>query len=154
ISAQPASLVYFLGRMLRPTHHADVLENWGVLWMCQGVKSFLLCALTAWLAWRGLGGPFTFLTLWSIGLVVWGVFFWHWRRRGGPVTFVERQMAHAWGAGVCGCIGLFLVEMFLGLPPLSLSPVIAILGAMVFIVKGGTLSGSFYFAALALLLTA
>jgi len=37
----------------------------------------------------------------------------------------------------------------LGLPVLALSPVLAVLAGMVFVVKAGMLSGSFYFSAAA-----
>ena len=56
-----------------------------------------------------------YLALWSVGLVVWGWIFWNLRRLGGPVTFVERQIGHAWGAGVIGSIGVFVIEVILGL---------------------------------------
>ena len=49
--------------------------------------------------------------IWSIGLVTWGLTFWALRRRMGPVTFVERQIAHAWGAGVIASISVFVVEV-------------------------------------------
>src|SRR5947209_579089 len=32
VSARGSSLAYFLVRLFRDTHHAPVLENWGVLW--------------------------------------------------------------------------------------------------------------------------
>ena len=53
-----------------------------------------------------------------------------------------------------GCSLLFVIEMMLGLPVLSLSPVLAVFSGMVFLIKAGILSGSFYFPAAALFLTA
>jgi serine/threonine-protein kinase len=49
---------------------------------------------------------------------------------------------------------LFVVEMILGLPVLTLSPVLALVGGMIFLVKAGTLSGAFYVQAIALFATA
>jgi eukaryotic-like serine/threonine-protein kinase len=40
-----------------------------------------------------------------------------------------------------------VVEVLLGLPPLTLSPVLAVVAGMVFLFKAGTLSGWFYVAA-------
>ena len=37
------------------------------------------------------------------------------RRRAGPVTFVERQIAHIWAASMTCSTLLFLVEALLGL---------------------------------------
>ena len=67
------------------------------------------------------------------------------------MTFIERQIAHVWMASTLGSISLFGVEILLKLPVLSLSPVLAVLGGMVFLVKAGMLSGSFYFSAAACL---
>ena len=154
VSARSSSLVYFVTRLLRETHHAPVLENWGLLWMWHSLKIFLLCAVTSVMDYAGRTGyspvlreHWPYLALWSIGLVAWGAIFWNLRRRGGPVTFVERQIAHAWGAGVTASIGIFLVEWILGRPVLELTPILSIAAGMVFLVKAGTLSGWFYIAA-------
>jgi serine/threonine-protein kinase len=149
VSARSSSLAYFVGRLFRETHHAAVLEHWGVLWMCHSVLILLLCSVTSGLYWAGVRTHAPYLLLWGVGLVAWGAFFWNWRRRGGPVTFVERQIAHAWAAGVIASIGNFVVEVLLGLPALILSPLLAIFAGMVFLVKAGTLSGWFYYAAAA-----
>jgi eukaryotic-like serine/threonine-protein kinase len=95
----------------------------------------------------GIRDKLTYLLLWSVGLIAWGAFFWSWRRRGGAVTFVERQMAHAWAAGVIASVGLFIVEYMLDLDVLKLSPLLAVIAGMVFLFEAGTLSGWFYIAA-------
>jgi serine/threonine-protein kinase len=141
-------------RVFRETPHAVVLENWGLLWMVHSAKILLLCLLTAWLAWRGVNNPWWYLLLWVGGLIAWGAVFWRLRTRGGPVLFVERQVAHVWGAAIAATAGVFVVEMLLGLPVLTLSPVLALIAGMTFAVKAGTLSGSFYLAAAAEFLSA
>jgi serine/threonine-protein kinase len=154
VSARSSSLVYFFTRLLRETHHAPVLENWGLLWIWHSLKIFSLCAVTSAMHYVGSAGywplmreHWPYMALWSIGLVAWGAIFWNLRRRGGPVTFVERQIAHAWGAGVTASIGIFVIEIFLRLPVLTLTPILSIAAGMVFLVKAGTLSGWFYIAA-------
>jgi serine/threonine-protein kinase len=154
VSARVSSLAYFLSRLLRETHHAPVLENWGALWMWHSLMLFLLCAGTNALYLLGVRSHLTYLVLWGVGLVAWGLFFWSWRRRGGPVTFVERQMAHAWAAGVAASLAAFVVEVLLGLEVLTLSPMLAVCAGMVFLFKAGTLSGWFYIAAAVMFLTA
>ena len=144
VSARSSSLHYFIARLLRDTHHAPVLENWGGLWMVHAVKIFLLCALTSAMYGLGSRDHVTYLTVWSVSLIAWGVIFWQWRKRGGPVTFVERQLAHAWAAGVVASIGTFLVEWMLPLPVLELTPVLAVAAGMVFLFEAGMLSGEFY----------
>jgi serine/threonine protein kinase len=154
VEARRSTLAYFVGRLFRETHHAPVMENWGGLWVVHSFTLFLLCAVTNWMYWQGHKSHWPYLLLWSIGLVAWSGIFWAWRRRGGPVTFVERQIAHAWGAGVAASIGVLLVEVLLGLDVLKLSPVLAIAAGMVFIMKAGTLTGWFYIAAGLCFLTA
>jgi serine/threonine protein kinase len=147
VSARSSSLVYFFSRILRETHHAPVLENWGMLWMWHSLEIFTLCAVTSAMHLAGISEHWPYLALWSVALIVWGAIFWSLRRRGGPVTFVERQIAHAWAAGVIASIGIFLVEWVLNLRVLELTPILAIAAGMVFLVKAGTLSGWFYIAA-------
>jgi serine/threonine-protein kinase len=154
ISARPSGLAFFISRMLRETHHAPVLENWGLLWMWHSLKIFLLCAVTNWMAWQGIDSHWPYLILWAVGLVAWGSIFWALRRRGGPVTFVERQIAHLWAAGVAGSIVIFIVEWMLDLPVLTLAPVMAVIAGMVFLGKAGILSGEFYLWSGAMFLTA
>jgi serine/threonine-protein kinase len=145
-------------RAFRETHHAPVLENWGLLWMVHSVKILVLCFLTAWMSWSGVENPLWYLLLWGGGLCAWGAIFWHLRKRGGPVLFVERQVAHVWAAAVVATIGVFVVETLLHLhypdmKVLTLSPILAVIAGMVFVVKAGMLSGEFYISAAALFLT-
>lgn len=145
VSTGPTGVGYFLSRLLRETHHAEVLENWGVLWMWHSLMILLLCMLTQVMAWAGVQAHGWYLALWSVGLVAWGSILWQLRRRAGPVLFVERQIAHAWAAGVCASIGMFIIEVTAGLPALTLSPAIAVAAGMVSVFKAGILSGQFYF---------
>jgi serine/threonine-protein kinase len=154
VSAQTGSFTYVLGRLFRETHHAAVLENWGLLWMWHSLALIVLCSATNWLYLENVASVWPYLAIWTLGLGTWASIFWALRRRAGPVTFVERQIAHIWMASTLGSISLFGVEVLLGLPVLSLSPVLAILGGMVFLVKAGMLSGSFYFSAAACFITA
>ncbi len=154
LSSQPSGLRYFLSRMLRETHHAEVLENWGLLWMWHSLATFVLCLLTQILAWSNVKDHSAYLAMWSVGLIAWGSILWQLRRRAGPVLFVERQIAHAWAAGVCASIGMFIIEVLSGLPVLTLSPAIAVAAGMVFVFKAGILSGRFYITAAAMFATA
>jgi serine/threonine-protein kinase len=154
VSGQPSGLGYFFSRMLRETHHVGVLENWGLLWIWHSLATLVLCVLTQVLAWSKVTNHLTYLLLWSVGLIAWGATLWGLRRRAGPVLFVERQLAHAWAGAVCACIATFVIERELGLPVLTLSPVIAVAAGMVFVFKAGILSGRFYVTAAGMFLTA
>jgi len=154
MSSPPSGLRYFFAHMLRETHHAEVLENWGLLWMWHSLAVLVLCLLTQVLHWSGVRDHGAYLILWTVGLIAWGTILWQLRRRAGPVLFVERQIAHAWAAGVCASIGMFVIEVMIGLDVLTLSPAIAIAAGMVFVFKAGILSGRFYITASVLFLTA
>src|SRR5206468_7777123 len=147
-------LGYLVSRVFRETHHAVVLENWGLLWMWHSLVLLVLCSITNLMYLGHVQQPTAYLALWGVGLGVWGSIFLALRRRGGPVTFVERQIAHAWAASTLGSMSLFVVEWLLGLPVLTLSPILGVLAGMVFLVKAGMLSGAFYLSAAASFLTA
>jgi serine/threonine-protein kinase len=154
ISARSTRFTQIVSRMLRETHHAGVLENWGLLWMWHSLVLLVLCLLTNGFHLWGVTSTLGYLALWGLGLGAWAVIFWALRRRSGPITFVERQIAHVWaGSMVCSTM-LYVVEMLLHLPVLTLSPVLALTSGMVFLVKAGILSGAFYFQAAALFATA
>ena len=92
------------------------------------------------------------MLLFTVGLGGWAALFWAMRPQGGPISFVERQLAHVWGSGIVAINLIFLVEWLLGLPVLSLAPMIAVTNGMLFMVKAGILSGFYYFQAAAVFL--
>ena len=158
IAARRGHLSHIWGRLSRETHHAAVLENWGLLWMWHAVVLLAICLVTNAMVlnrdrWPVLQSPLPYLLLWGGALSVWAPTFWRLRYRAGPVTSVERQITHAWGASIISVMLLFVVESILGLPVLKLAPVLGLMGGSVFVVKAGILNGSFYLYALALFAT-
>lgn len=144
LHAAPSGLRYFLARFFRETHHVEVLENWGRLWMWHSLMLLLLCLVTQLMSWNGWHHHLWYLGWWSVGLVTWATVLWQLRKAAGPVLFVERQIAHAWAAGVCASIAMFVIEWVGGWPPLTLSPAVAVAAGMILIMKAGILSGRFY----------
>ena len=153
VAARRGGLGDVFSRLFRETHHAVVLENWGLLWMGHAVVILALCVVTDVLFWQGVASRWPYILLWAGGLAVWAPIFWALRRRTGPVTAVERQIAHVWGGSMIASSLLFWVEQFLGLPVLTLSPVLALLAGLVFFAKAGILSGVFYIQAAVLFAT-
>lgn len=143
-----------MARLFRETHHAAVLENWGVLWMWHALVLLVASLLTWILEYREVQNLFSYVFVWVVGLGAWAAVFWKLRQRIGPVTFVERQVAHVWGSSMISIALLFPLEWWLRLPVLSLSPLLGVISASVFIIKAGMFSGLFYFQAAALLATA
>ncbi len=144
VSARSTSLRDLAARLLGETHHAPVAENWGLLWMYHGVALIVFFGATNVLHLAGVAARWPYFLIFSVGLCGWAAIFWALRRRGGPIRFVEKQLAHVWGAGIVSINLIFLVEWLLDMPVLSLSPMIAVTNGMLFMIKGGILSGDYY----------
>ena len=153
ISARSGHFSQILSRAFRETHHAVVLQNWGLLWMWHAVVISSMSLLTNVLLLSGVKSRWVYPGLWVVLLGIWAACFWSLRRRAGPITFVERQIAHTWAGSMIASTGLYVVEWSLGLEVLSLSPVLGLISGMVFLVKAAILSGRFYFQAAAMFLT-
>lgn len=143
-----------LSRAFRETHHAGILENWGLLWMWHSLVLLGICVLTNALQLAGVSSRLPYMGLWIVGLGMWAMIFWGLRHRSGPVTFVERQIAHIWAGGIGASTFLFAVEAALELPVLRLSPVLPLLGGTAFMAKAGILSGRFYVQSMILYISA
>jgi serine/threonine-protein kinase len=153
VSARSTSLRALAARLLGETHHAPVLEKWGPLWIYHSVALLVFFGTTNVLLLAGVEERWPYVLLFTVGLGAWAALFWALRRKGGPISFVERQLAHVWGSGIVAINLIFLVEWLLGLPVLSLAPMIAVTNGMLFMVKAGILSGFYYFQAAAAFLT-
>lgn len=154
ISARSGRFGQIVASLMRETHHAVVLENWGLLWMWHSLVLLVVGVLTNILVWNHHTDRLSYMVLWIAILGTWAAVFWTLRRRMGPVTFVERQIAHLWAASMVGIGLLFPLEFWLEEPVLKLSPVLGIISGMVFLVKAGMLTGAFYVQAAVLFLTA
>ena len=153
IAARSGRFSQIISQVFRETHHFGILENWGLLWMWHSVVLLIVCVATSMLYWMDDKNRLNYFLLWTVGLGAWAAVFWAVRRRMGPVTFVERQIAHLWaGSMICVAV-LFPLESWLGLEPLKLSPMLPMFAATTFLVKGAILSGRFYFPAIALFAT-
>ena len=154
ISAREGRFGQVIANLFRETHHASVLENWGLLWMWHSLVLLVACVATNVLFLMEIRNPLYYWLMWVAGFGTWAAVFWWVRRRMGPVTFVERQIAHVWGASMVCVALLFPLEMNLGLPVLSLAPILSVVAGMTFLIKAGILSGGFYIQAVALFATA
>jgi eukaryotic-like serine/threonine-protein kinase len=144
VSARSTSFRALASRYLGETPHAALLENWGELWMYHSVALIVLFGFTYGLMLRGVTARWPYFAIFTVGLGAWAALFWQLRRRRGPVTFVERQLAHVWGAGVIGLNLILVAEWLMGLPVMTLAPLLVITNGMLFLIKGGILSGEFY----------
>jgi len=146
LASRTSNLYNFVLQMLREKPQAIVLENWGMLWMMHSVTILVICLVTMSMVKLGVAAHWPYLLFWTASLFLWGGVFWELRKRGGPVTQVERQVAHAYAAGVIGSLSLFVAEWVHDFPVLTLAPGLAVLAAMIFLIKASMLTGIFYFA--------
>ena len=144
VSARRSTIMNVMSRLFRETHHAAILENWGLLWMWHGVVLLVLCIVTNWFQYQQVTSRLPYVGLWVLGLGCWAVIFWNLRSRSGPITAVERQIAHVWAGSIIGSSLLFAVESLLGRQVLEFSPVLGCISGIVFLAKAGMLSGGFY----------
>ncbi len=144
VSARSSTVAQIMTRLFRESHHAAILQNWGLLWMWHSLVVLLLCLITNGMQFKGVAERWPYVSLWVVGLGLWAGIFWNLRHRSGPITAVERQIAHVWAGSMIASSMLFAVESIMDRPVLEFSPVLGAIAGMVFLVKAGILSGSFY----------
>ena len=144
VSARTSTIAQVMTRLFRESHHAAILQNWGLLWMWHSLVVLLLCLITNLMQSQDVTERWPFVGLWVVGLGLWAAIFWNLRHRAGPITAVERQIAHVWGGSMIASSMLFWVESIMDRPVLEFSPVLGAIAGMVFLAKAGILSGSFY----------
>ena len=154
VSASSGRFHQVIARVFRETHHAAILENWGTLWIWHSMVLLVAGLLTWQLSRHGMTQRWVYGAVWTVGLGTWAAVFWKLRQRMGPVTFIERQVAHVWGASMIAIGMLFPIEWLLGLPVLTFSPLLGVISGMVFLIKAGMLHGVFYIQSAVLLTTA
>jgi eukaryotic-like serine/threonine-protein kinase len=153
VSARSSRFAQILTRAFRETHHVGVLENWGLLWMLHAAVLLVLCLVTNSFQLGGVTSRWPYVALWTFGLGTWAAIFWNLRRRSGPITFVERQIAHVWAGSMIADTFMYVIEYQLDLPVLTLSPMLGPVSGAVFLMKAAMLSGVFYIYAVVLCLT-
>lgn len=153
VSARRSTIMNVVSRLFRESHHAAILENWGLLWMWHGVVLLVLCIVTNWFQYQHVTSRLPYVCFWVLGLGCWALIFWNLRSRSGPITAVERQIAHIWAGSIIASSMLFAVESVLQRQVLEFSPVLGCISGIVFLAKAGMLSGGFYVHALVLFST-
>jgi serine/threonine-protein kinase len=153
VSARSSRFAQILTRAFRETHHASVLENWGLLWILHAAVLLVLCLVTNGFQLSGITSRWPYVGLWTVGLGTWAAIFWNLRHRAGPITFVERQIAHVWAGSMIIDTFMYMIEYQLDLPVLTLSPMLGPVSGAVFLMKAAMLSGVFYIHAVVLCLT-
>ena len=122
--------------------------------MWHSLVLLILCTTTNWFQFRGIDSPWPYLLLWiggtgDLGADLLG------RSAAAPApSRSSNAKSPTFGRAVVASISLFGVEWLLDLKVLTLSPVLGLINGMVFAVKAGILTGSFYVQAASLFASA
>ena len=117
----PARITRSVARLFRETHHATLLRNWGVLWMWHSLVLLSICLVTNYMSWRGVNSRWPYSGAMGRRAIRLGANSGRCRRRAGPVTAIERQIAHFGrsgreGAFCCLWSNGCLASRYCGLP--------------------------------------
>ena len=69
VSARSGRFSQVVARVFRETHHAQVLENWGLLWMWHSLALLVACLLTWQLDYWGVTRRTVYAAVWTSGWV-------------------------------------------------------------------------------------
>jgi hypothetical protein len=150
-----AEALAVLRSVVAQTRDDTALQNWGVIWVIQGVLNGGGFVGTHVLLHSGYESPPVFLALWGsiITLNVLIVFALK-KHRAGVRTFVESQLWTIWTTFIFAVSLLAVLNHLMGLRTLFLGPVIGVLGAVGFASMGGLMGKRWYLAAMVLVVTA
>ncbi|MAD79612.1 MAG: hypothetical protein CMJ50_02045 [Planctomycetaceae bacterium] len=70
IAASRGRFADVVAGLFRETHHATILEHWGLLWMWHSLVLFIACALTNALQWYDFRQRWVYIIVWTEGLIV------------------------------------------------------------------------------------
>ncbi len=121
VSARSSTVAQVMTRLFRESHHVAILENWGLLWMWHSLVLLILCLTTNAFQFSGVDSRWPYVGLWVFGLGLWAAIFWNLRHRAGPITAIERQIAHVWAGSMVASSMLFAVESIMNRPVLEFS---------------------------------
>ncbi len=134
---QAAEALAVLRNVVAQTRDDTALQNWGVIWMVQGVANGAGFIATHLLFAAGYEDPPTFLMLWvpviALNIVVaLGLK----KQRAGARTFVENQLWSIWTTFIAAVCLTAVLNHVMGLKAFFLGPVIGVLAAAAFASMG------------------
>ena len=142
VTARPVTLLSRLGQAVGREPHPEIIVARSPLAAIRAFAGVALCGVIT--ALRFVEGAEDVIH----GLLIAGGFFVvHWRApiAGDPV--IERHVHAAWRAFLTGCLAALGLNFLMGLPPLTLSPMVGVMGGMTMMVNAHLLSGWFYLGA-------
>lgn len=144
-----------LQQVVQQTRDDTALQNWGVIWIVQGIANFGGFIGTHALFESGHTEPPPFVALWgaiiALHLVVAVTLR---RRRSGARTFVETQLWSIWTTFIVAVCLVAVLNHAMGLASFFLGPVIGVLAAVSFASMGSLMGRRWYVGTLVFTATA
>ncbi|MGH7127898.1 MAG: serine/threonine-protein kinase, partial [Planctomycetaceae bacterium] len=144
VAARRSGFLNLAARALRDTRHATVMQSQGLLLMVMGVVLLVQHVIAHWMLWNGVTDRSLHGLVWLSAYPLWFVMVRRFWRQTGPSNHVERQIVQIWIGGIVMIWGVLGLETWLGLPIMTLAPLIALTGGSLFLVTARLVSGRFY----------
>jgi serine/threonine-protein kinase len=143
VLAEGTSNLRLMRLLLQESRHTEVLRLWGRVWQWHAGIVFGSFAVTNLLLWFGVRRAEPYAICWAAGLLALNVPIWRFRLREGPTfTRLERQVGEVWCLCGLGCLLTGGLWALLGIPWMSLLPVVvtqcAVAIGCISVILGGT----------------
>ena len=152
---EAAQALAVLRKVVSQTRDSTALQNYGVIWIIQGVANLAGFVGTHYLFGRGYEEPPPFVLLWGviIAIDVAAVFFLK-KERSGARTFVDTQLWTIWTTFIFAVCLTAVLNHVMGLKAFFLGPVIGVLAAAAFASMGSLMGRRWYAGTVLFALTA
>lgn len=152
---EAAEALAVLRKVVAHTRDDTALQNYGVIWIIQGLLNFGGFVTTHYFFAVGYRKPPAFLALWLtiivLDVVTVGVFK---RQRAGARTFVDVQLWTIWTTFILAVSLIAVLNHVMGLEAFFLGPVIGVLAAVAFASMGSLMGRRWYAGTVVFTLTA
>ena len=134
-----------LTKVVAQARDESSLQNWGAIWICNGISNATGFVLTQVFFWHSCG-PLHFAVLWATILSVnlTTIFVMKRGQSAGTRTFIENQIWAIWTAFIVGAVVVAFLNLILGLDRLFAGPVMCVLAAFAFSQMGAVMGRRWY----------
>jgi serine/threonine protein kinase len=137
------------GKLFKESHHTEVTESHGFIWLCQSAVYFVIFLSNYLLLNMGYTSFTPHVLVWLVGLVALVAPAWHYRIRSGPgATFVEQKLIRVVGLFLLAIVLTGIVHFLAGKSIEGFIALIALEACLFFGTISVILNGEFFFASI------
>ena len=142
---EAAQALAVLRKVVSQTQDATALQNYGLIWIIQGVANMAAFMATHYLFSIGYEEPPAFLALWGPVIVFDSIVVAAFKKeRAGARTFVDTQLWTIWTTFLAAVMLVAVLNHVMGLKAFFLGPVIGVLAATAFASMGSLMGRRWY----------